>query len=137
MSTVIVPSSSKVSGLDAVAGADRDGTLGSTRPSSARCRPKTRMPLPHISDTRSVAVAVVHEPLGVGVPASGPSAADADHPDHAVAADAGPSVAERDDPLGGQLAVDGAVVVGQQHEVVLGAVALEEGVRLSHRDPCA
>ena len=27
-----------------------------------------------------------------------------------------------------QVAVDGAVVVGQQHEVVLGAVALEEGV---------
>ena len=34
-----------------------------------------------------------------------------------------------------QLTVDGAVVVGQQHEVVLGAVALEEGVGVSHRAP--
>ena len=31
-------------------------------------------------------------------------------------------------PLGAQVAVDRAVVVGQEHEVVLGAVALEEGV---------
>ena len=37
-------------GLDAVAGRDRHRGDGSTRPSSARWRAKTRMPLPHISD---------------------------------------------------------------------------------------
>ena len=52
----------------------------------------------------------------------------ADHPQHAVAADAGPPVAQRPHPLGAQVAVDRPVVVGQQHEVVLGAVTLEEGV---------
>ncbi len=60
----------------------------------------------------------------------------ADHPQDAVAADAGATVAQAAYPLGGQVAVHRAVVVGQQHEVVLRAVALEEGVGgLSHRQP--
>jgi hypothetical protein len=54
------------------------------------------------------------------------------HPQDAVAPDAGPPVAERAHPLrhllGGQVAVDRAVVVGEQDEVVLGAVSLEERV---------
>ena len=50
------------------------------------------------------------------------------HPQHAVAADAGPPVAERAHPLERELAVDRAVEVGEQDEVVLGAVALEERV---------
>ena len=75
----------------------------------------------HLRD-RAVGVAVVHEPPVAG----------ADDAQHAVAADAGPPVAERAHPvrhlLVGQVAVDRAVVVGQQHEVVLRAVALEERV---------
>ena len=51
MSAVMVPSSSKVRVLMPSRVPTGTGTVGSTRPSSARCRPNTRMPLPHISDT--------------------------------------------------------------------------------------
>ena len=47
-----------------------------------------------------------------------------------VAADAGPAVAQRGHGGGGQL--DGVVRVGDDHEVVLGAVALEEGDPRAH-----
>ena len=47
---------------------------------------------------------------------------------HAVGADARTAVAQRAHPFGAQVAVDRAVRVGQDDEVVLGAVALEEGV---------
>ena len=56
----------------------------------------------------------------------------ADHPQHAVAADPGPPVAQGGDEVGGEVAVHGAVGVGQQHEVVLGAVPLEEPERAAH-----
>ncbi len=85
----------------------------------------------HLGDG-AVAVAVVHEPLGLvgqvrrlGV-RGGPD--DVQHP---VRADAGAPVAELRDGGRGQL--DGVVRVRDDHEVVLGAVALEEGeARLRH-----
>ena len=112
------------------------GWAGSASPSSTRCWANSRIPLPHISLARAVAVAVVHEPLrAVGL--ARVEHRRPDHPQHAVAADAGAAVAQGPHPGRVQVAVHGAVVVGQQHEVVLGPVALEErvAVRVSHRDP--
>ncbi|RPK82350.1 hypothetical protein EES45_09210 [Streptomyces sp. ADI97-07] len=85
----------------------------------------------HLGD-RTVGVAVVHEPLGLlghvrrlGV-RGGP-----DDVQQTVAADARPSVAQPCDDGGRQ--VEGVVRVGNDHEVVLGAVALEEGdLRSAH-----
>ena len=82
---------------------------------------------------RAVGVAVVHEPgrlaacrhRGRVVGRVG-----AHDPDDAVATDPGAAVAEAGHLLGGQLVL--AVGVGHQHEVVLGAVALDEGV-LGHQ----
>ncbi len=79
----------------------------------------------HLGDA-AVGVAVVHEPLGlVGQVHGGRIGGGAHHPQHPVAADARPPVAERGDGL----RADGQqpVVVGEDDEVVLGAVPLEEG----------
>ena len=85
---------------------------------------------------RAVGVAVVHEPgrrparlhrgrvLG---------RVDAHHADDAVAADAGTAVAQPGHLLGAQLVP--AVGVGDQHEVVLRAVTLDEAVLTHARDP--
>ena len=80
---------------------------------------------------RAVGVAVVHVPLGVGGLAHVVRRG-ADHTQYAVAADAGPPVAQRAHPRGVEVAVDGPVVVGQQHEVVLRAVPFQERVVGGH-----
>ena len=54
-------------------------------------------------------------------------------PDDAVTADAGPPVGQPRRSRGGE--AEGAVEVGHQHEVVLGAVPLGEGEPLSHAAP--
>ena len=77
---------------------------------------------------RPVGVAVVHEPDRVAAGGHRRRVVrrvGAHHPDHAVAADPGAPVAQRRHLLGGQL--EPAVGVGHQHEVVLGAVTLDEG----------
>ena len=51
MSAVMVPSSSKTRVLTPSRVPTGTGAELSTRPSSARWRPNTRMPLPHISET--------------------------------------------------------------------------------------
>src|SRR6478752_6965953 len=78
----------------------------------------------HLAD-RPVGVAVVHEPR----------VALTDRPQHPVAADARAPVAQRAHALLGQVAVERAVGVGQHHEVVLRAVALEEGVAHPRKCP--
>ncbi|MDH6567327.1 hypothetical protein M2160_002348 [Streptomyces sp. SAI-117] len=79
----------------------------------------------HLRDG-AVAVAVVHEPLGLlgQVPGLGVLGGPYDV-EQAVPTDAGPTVAQRGDGGGGQ--VEGVLGVRDDHEVVLGAVALEEG----------
>ena len=105
---------------------------GSQPARSSQCA-KTRTPLPHISARAAVGVAVVHEPLdarlarGTRRPSARPTGPPAARrPRRARAA-----VAERGDPGGGQ--VERAVGVGQDDEVVLGAVALGERDRRSLR----
>ena len=67
----------------------------------------------------AVGVAVVHEPLDGLVGAFSPMAAVRITRSTPSAPDPGPAVAQGAHPLRAQLAVDGPVVVGQQHEVVL------------------
>ena len=76
---------------------------------------------------RTVGVAVVHDESG-----RAPCRAGRD-PDHAVGAEPGMPVAERPDLGRGDL--EAAVGVGQQDEVVLGAVTLDERDPLSGRAP--
>jgi hypothetical protein len=73
----------------------------------------------------AVGVAVVHEPLDA-VDRHGPvlQRLPADDAEHAVGAQAAVGVAERRDAARGE--VEGAVGIGEHHEIVLGAMALAE-----------
>ena len=76
---------------------------------------------------RPVRIAVVHEPVGqvgAGQAARLGVSSGAHYPQHAVAADARAPIAQAADPVAVQDEL--AVGVGQQYEVVLGAMPLDE-----------
>ncbi len=84
----------------------------------------------HLRD-RAVRVAVVHEPLGLGSHPPGLGVRRGPHDvQQAVPADARAAVAQRGD--GGRGQVEGVLGVRDDHEVVLGAVSLEEGDPRAH-----
>ena len=124
MSTVTSPDRSEPHRLHPVAG--RDGQLARLGPAlvDEEAGEDPDAVAAHL-DGRAVGVAVVHEPLGVAGHRRGRGIRGCpDDPQHAVAADAGATVAEPLDALVGE--VERAVGVGQQHEVVLRAVPLDE-----------
>ena len=125
MSTVTSPSAPEPHGLHAVPGqhVELAGLLQPLVDQEAGEHPDAVAA--HLGD-RPVGVAVVHEPRrrprrAAPAPRRRRGAHD---PQHAVATDAGPPVAERAGR--GRRQGELAVGVGQQHEVVLGAVALDE-----------
>jgi hypothetical protein len=120
------------------AGAGRDGELGRRLETLAAQvgGEDPRAVAAHLGGA-PVGVAVVHEPGGLR--RLGPHRllgcqGGRHDPDHAVAADPGASVGEQRDLAGHE--VVGAVEVGHEDEVVLGAVPLGEGQCVSHAGHC-
>ena len=125
MPTVMSPVLVDVHALHAAAGGDGEVALADVAGALEVAGEDAHAVAAHLGDG-AVAVAVVHEPLGLGgqVPRLGVGGG-AHDVQQAVAADAGPPVAQRRDGGRGQL--EGVLRVGDDHEVVLGAVPLEEG----------
>ena len=117
--------------LDAVARRDRDGSARVGQPLVDEVPGEEPDAVAAHLAEGPVGVAVVHVPLRVRGLARVHHRG-ADHPQHPVATDSGTPVTEGGHARRGQVAVHRPVVVGQQHEVVLGAVALEEGVAGGH-----
>src|SRR5690606_34944300 len=120
----------EVHALHSAAGGDREVPLGHIPGALEVAREDPHAVAAHLGD-RAVTVAVVHEPFGVGRHGArlgvrrGPH--DVQQP---VAAEARAAVAQGG--YGGRGQIDGVLGVRDDHEVVLGAVPLEEGGPRAH-----
>src|SRR5450759_227867 len=124
--------------LDAPPGSDRELVSGLQALTTQVCREHPSPVATHLGRA-AVGVAIVHEPPGLGTLIAYVlfgRRLRRDDPDDAVCADAGPAISDLSHLLGRHIV--GAIEIGHQHEVILGAVALGESqlAHVSHLGHC-
>ena len=124
--------------LDAPPSGDRELVGGLQALTTQVCREHPSPVATHLGRA-AVGVAIVHEPPGPGTLIAHVlfgSSLRRDHSDHAVCSDAGPAIGDLPHLLSRHIV--GAIEIGHQHEVVLGAVALGESqlAHVSHLGHC-